>query len=307
MKIVVTGGAGFIGSHIVDAYVADGHDVTVIDNLSTGKESNLNEKADFIATDVSTPEVIAILKKIKPDVINHHAAQIDVRRSVADPHFDMTVNIGGIVNIIEAAKETKPQKIIFASSGGTVYGEQLEFPATESHSLHPLNPYGINKLTSEHYLYYLQKNFNVPYVALRYANIYGPRQNPHGEAGVIAIFIKKLLKNEPITINGDGNQTRDYVFVKDVAAINRLAVSKNLTGAYNVGNGIELSVNDVCENIQKILRNTQVPHHGPAKIGEPERSSLDATKIRKAIDVPQTSFEQGLTETLSWFQTQTNQ
>ena len=220
MKIIVTGGAGFIGSHIVDAYCALGHDVVILDNFSSGKIENCNPKARIITMDITAEAINNLFEKERFDVLNHHAAQMDVRVSVNDPQFDASTNILGGLNLYEAAKKNGVKKIIFASSGGTVYGEQQEFPASEDHPKQPLSPYGISKLANEHYLYYYKQEYGISSVILRYANIYGPRQNPHGEAGVVAIFTNKLLAGQEPVINGDGLQTRDYVFVSDVVQAN---------------------------------------------------------------------------------------
>ena len=224
MKILVTGGAGFIASHIADAYLAAGHEVVVLDDLSSGKRANVPAAAKFYPADIRSPETREIVRNERPEVISHHAAQMDVRRSVADPGFDAEVNVLGFINLLEAAREVGVRKVIFASSGGAVYGEQVEFPASESHAHDPLSPYGITKATGEHYLYYYRAVHGLPYVALRYANVFGPRQDPHGEAGVVAIFTERLLAGQAPTINGDGGQTRDYVFVADVVRANVAAL-----------------------------------------------------------------------------------
>ena len=245
MKILVTGGAGFIGSHIVDRYIQDGHEVIVIYNLSTGKRANLNPKARFYQIDIGSPEVEAVFEKERPEVLNHHAAQIDVRRSVADPTFDCKENVLGFLNVMEPARRHGIKKVIFASSGGAIYGEQKEFPATEDHPTNPISPYGVAKLTCEKYLHYYSVQYKIPYVIFRYANVYGPRQNAEGEAGVVAVFINKLLNNEQPVVNGDGKQTRDYVYVGDIAELNRRAVQLNSTQCLNVGTGVETDVNQI--------------------------------------------------------------
>jgi len=216
MKILVTGGAGFIASQIADAFINEGHDVYILDNLSTGFEKNINPKAKFINADITSLSIFEIFSKEKFDVVNHHAAQIDVRKSVADPIFDANTNILGTINLLQACTKTGVKKFMFASTGGAVYGEQEYFPADENHPTNPVSPYGITKLTIEKYLYFYKNEYGLNYTILRYANVYGPRQNPFGEAGVVAIFASKLLKNENPVINGEGKQTRDYVFVEDV-------------------------------------------------------------------------------------------
>ena len=224
MKVLVTGGAGFIASHIVDAYVERGHEVFILDDLSTGQKPNVNPRATFFEVDIADAKAVKLIEQIKPDVLNHHAAQMDVRHSVADPQFDARVNILGFINLLEACKNTGAKKIIFASSGGAVYGEQEAFPAAEDHPTRPASPYGVSKRTGELYLSYYQQAFGLPYIALRYANVYGPRQSNKGEAGVVAIFISLLLAGKVPVINGDGKQTRDYVYVGDVVNANVAAL-----------------------------------------------------------------------------------
>ncbi|OGV07266.1 MAG: UDP-glucose 4-epimerase, partial [Ignavibacteria bacterium RIFOXYB2_FULL_36_7] len=220
MKILVTGGAGFIASHITDAFINEGHSVTVIDNLSTGFEKNVNPKAKFINADIGDTNLLQLFEKEKFDVVNHHAAQMDVRKSVADPAFDANTNIIGTINLLQCCIKTNVKKFMFASTGGAVYGEQNYFPADENHPTSPCSPYGISKLAVEKYLFFYKFQYNFNYTVLRYANIYGPRQNSKGEAGVVAIFTTKLLANEQPVINGTGKQTRDYVYVGDVVKAN---------------------------------------------------------------------------------------
>ena len=220
MKIVITGGAGFIGSHIADAYVAAGHAVTVIDDLSSGHAENVPKGVRLEKLDIRSPEAARVIADVRPDVLNHHAAQMNVRVSVDRPGYDADINILGFLNLLEAARAAGTKRVIFASSGGTVYGEPEVFPCPETHSTHPVCPYGVSKLTGEHYLFYYSRIFGLETVSLRYANVYGPRQDPHGEAGVVAIFCQRLLAGQECTIYGDGLQTRDYVFVGDVARAN---------------------------------------------------------------------------------------
>lgn len=272
MKILVTGGAGFIGSHIVDQYINDGHDVTVLDNLSTGKRENVNKAAKFIYGPIS--DILDI--KEQYDVINHHAAQMNVRKSVDNPIHDAHINILGSIYVFEFAARCKAT-IILASSGGTIYGEQQYFPANENHPTRPASPYGIAKLSAEHYLRYYAETNNLTTYALRYANIYGPRQNPHGEAGVISIFIDKMLKGEQPIINGDGKQTRDFVFVKDIALINSLILNRKPKvnfNVFNVGSGLEISVLDVFNILNRIMQRNTQPQFGSPKHGEQLRSCL---------------------------------
>lgn len=302
MKILVTGGAGFIGSHIVDAYIKEGHDVIIIDDLSNGRKENLNPKAKFYKTDICSKKVVNILKTEKPELLNHHAAQIDVRHSVNNPINDIEVNVTGLVKLVESGKEYGLKKIILASSGGTVYGEQKEFPATEEHPTWPISPYGLNKLMSEKYLYYFRKQYGLSYAALRYANVYGPRQNPHGEAGVIAIFINALLNGKQPIINGDGMQTRDYIFIDDVVSANIKALNHNICGSFNIGTGIQTDVKEIFSKIKNILNINFAEKHGPAKEGEQLQSSISPKLFEKEtgwkINV---SLDDGLEKTTKWF------
>jgi UDP-glucose 4-epimerase len=300
MKILVTGGAGFIGSNIADAYIEKGHDVVIIDNLYMGNEKNVNPKAKFIKMDICDKSISDIFKNEKFDVVNHHAAQIDVRKSVSDPVFDASVNVLGAVNLLQNAVETGVKKFIFSSSGGTVYGDQQVFPADESHPEYPISQYGVAKLAFEKYLYTYKYLYGIEYIALRYANVYGPRQNPHGEAGVIAIFCNKLLKGEQPVINGDGKQTRDYVFVKDVVQANVLALDYKGSGPFNVGSGVETDVNTIFQILAAKTGNFE-EKHGPAKKGEAMRSVLTAKKIEKEMGWKLTTgIKEGLEITLDW-------
>lgn len=315
MKILLTGGAGFIGSHICDAYIVDGHEVIVIDNLSTGRRENLNPKAKFYETDICDAGIAKIFEKERPDVLNHHAAQIDVRKSVADPLYDLNVNVGGFINLVEAGRKNGLKKVILASSGGTVYGEQEKFPATEEDPARPISPYGLNKLACEQYLFYTEREYGVSWTALRYANIYGPRQNPHGEAGVVAVFIKKMLAGGTPFINGDGKQTRDYVYVGDVVEANRLALSVQNNPlspcgrgsgrggvAYNIGTGTETDVNTIFRALREITGANCKESHAPAKPGEQARSVISAAKIEREFGWrPQISFADGMKRTVEWF------
>ncbi len=304
MRILVTGGAGFIGSHIVDAYINAGHDVIVVDDLSTGKRQNLNPKAHFVQADIQDPTVRQLIVRDKVEVLNHHAAQMDVRRSVADPMFDARVNILGMLNLLEGAREAGVKKIIFSSSGGTVYGEQETFPATEDHPTHPICPYGVSKRTGEHYLYFYNVEYRMPYIALRYANIYGPRQDPHGEAGVVAIFALKLLAGEQPVVNGDGKQTRDYVFVGDVARANLAALQTEYTGPINIGTAIETDVNQLFGHLRQLTGSSAPETHGPAKAGEQRRSVLAWDRARQLLGwQPEMNIEEGLHRTIEYFRT----
>ena len=301
-KVLLTGGAGFIGSHIADRYLSEGYEVVIIDDLSSGKIENLNPRARFYKMDIRDKAISAVFEKERPDIVNHHAAQMDVRRSVSDPVFDAEVNILGMLNLLQNSAKYGVKKIIFASSGGAVYGEQEEFPAAESHSTNPLSPYGISKLAGEKYLFYFKEVHGLDYTTLRYANVYGPRQNPHGEAGVIAIFTTKLLKGEQPLINGDGKQTRDYVYVKDVVEANWQATTRNFCGSVNIGTGIETDVNELFIKLVNLTGSNAKEVHAPAKAGE-QKTSVVAN--RKALDVlkwePTVSLEEGLRDTVQFF------
>jgi UDP-glucose 4-epimerase len=302
VKILVTGGAGFIASHISDAYIAAGHEVVIVDDLSSGKRTNLPAAAKFYHADIRTPEAREIIRNERPQVLSHHAAQMDVRRSVADPAFDATVNVLGMINMLEGAREVGVEKVLFASSGGATYGEQSEFPAPETHPHDPLSPYGITKATGEHYLFFYHAVYGMPYVALRYANVYGPRQDPHGEAGVVAIFTERLLANQPPTINGDGKQTRDYVFVGDVVRANLAALERPYVGSVNIGTGIETDVSTLYTHLRVLTGSPHPAQHGPAKAGEQRRSVI---AITRAADVlgwkPEIPLEEGLRRTVEFF------
>jgi len=303
-KILVTGGAGFIGSHIVDRLINEGYEVVIVDDLSAGKTENINKNAKFYKLDIQAPELEAIFKKVRPDYVNHHAAQIDVRRSVSDPVFDAKINVLGTINILQNCVKYKVKKIIFASSGGAIYGEQEIFPAPETHPLKPISPYGITKLIGEHYLYYYKTVYGLDYAALRYANVYGPRQDPFGEAGVVAIFIQKMLRGEQPLINGDGKQTRDFVYVGDVVQANISAMTDNISDSiFNIGTGIETSVNQIFNNLKKIVNVSIEEMHGPPKQGEQRRSVIDITKSKKILHwEPKVSIIDGLKKTCDYFE-----
>jgi UDP-glucose 4-epimerase len=302
LKILVTGGAGFIASQIADAFIADGHKVFILDNLSTGFETNINPKAVFIKADIGDKSLSSLFEKEKFDVVNHHAAQMDVRRSVADPAFDATTNILGTINLLQNCVRTGVKKFMFASTGGAVYGEQNYFPADEKHPTAPLSPYGISKLAVEKYLFFYHTQYNLNYTILRYANIYGPRQNPFGEAGVIAIFSTKLLRGDQPVINGSGLQTRDYVFVGDVVKASLTTLNDEASDIYNIGTGIETDVNELFHIINNIAGKGMVEKHGPPAAGEQMRSVITSDKIFNKFNwCPTTKLEVGLKHTVNFF------
>ncbi|MBI4496198.1 MAG: NAD-dependent epimerase/dehydratase family protein [Deltaproteobacteria bacterium] len=303
MKILVTGGAGFIGSHVVDRYLKAGHRVIVLDDLSTGKRENLDPRAELVRLDMRDKAVEELFARERPEVVNHHAAQIDVRKSVADPAFDASLNILGALGLLELAIKYETRRFIFASSGGAIYGEQPEgsAPAREDDPQRPISPYGVAKAAVELYLHYYRVVQGLSSVALRYGNVYGPRQDPYGEAGVVAIFSEKLLAGGQPLINGDGLQTRDYVYAEDVAEANLLALEPEVIGAYNIGTGVEKNVNELFRELKKITGQQAEENHGPAKAGEQRRSVLDWTKVRTLGWRPQVSFEEGLRRTVEYF------
>jgi len=302
MKILVTGGAGFIASHIADKFIEEGHEVVILDDLSTGFEKNINPKAKFVKLNIRDVILSKLFEEEKFDVVNHHAAQMDVRRSVDDPVFDANTNILGTINLLQNSVKHGVNKFMFASTGGAVYGEQECFPADENHPTNPVSPYGISKLSVEKYLYFYFNEHKLNYTILRYANIYGPRQNPFGEAGVVAIFSTRLLKGEQPIINGTGEQTRDYVFVKDVVKANILTLADEESDIYNVGTGIEINVNDLYKVLNEIIGNGQEEKHGPAAAGEQMRSVITSQKLFKKFNwKPSTKLIDGLKETSEFF------
>jgi UDP-glucose 4-epimerase len=302
LNILVTGGAGFIGSHIADAYIAEGHHVTIVDNLSGGVLENINSKAKFYQLDIRSEKLEDVFQKEKIDVVNHLAAQMDVRRSVSDPKFDASVNVLGGLNLFESARRHRVKKIIFSSTGGAIYGEQDYFPADEEHPTRPLSPYGITKLCTEKYLFFYKAVHHMNHVILRYANVYGPRQNPHGEAGVVAIFCNKLLNGEQPVINGDGTQTRDYTFVGDVVKANILALSYDGSTIYNIGTGIEADVNKLFFELRSHLNPSCPEQHAPAKAGEQQRSVISYKKIERELGwKPAVQLDDGLKTTAEYF------
>jgi UDP-glucose 4-epimerase len=307
-KILVTGGAGFIGSHLVDALIERGHKVVVIDNLSTGKKENINKKAKFYKIDICSPKIGEIFKKEKPEIVFHFAAQINVRKSVENPLFDAKVNILGSLNVIQNFLKLRTSnfqlpKIIFASTGGAIYGETKKIPTPENHPANPISPYGIAKLTVENYLRFYKENFGLKFISLRFSNVYGPRQDPKGEAGVVAIFIDKLLKKERPTIFGDGNQTRDFIFVEDaVSACLKAMEYKGEKEIFNIGTGIETSINELYEIISKLLRTKIKPKYAPEKPGDLKRSCLDISLAKRELKWrPKFDLEKGLRRDLGMF------
>lgn len=304
----MTGGAGFIGSHVADAYLARGWAVTIVDNLVTGKVENVPAGAEFVQLDVRDDGIQELFESHGGfDVVNHHAAQMDVRLSVQDPKYDADVNVRGLLNVLEAARQWKTRRVVFISSGGVIYGESGERPISESAGKGPESPYGVTKLVGEYYLRCFRLLHGLDYVALRYSNVYGPRQDPHGEAGVVAIFSKLIIANQPITIFGSGEQTRDYVFVEDVVAANMLVSDADLGDgrgiddrAFNVGTGSETSVNQLAQELMGAAGRDVPVKYAAERPGELEWNCLQTTRLRELGWEPETSLSDGLERTYRW-------
>jgi UDP-glucose 4-epimerase len=307
VNILVTGGAGFIGSHIVNTYIKSGHCVTVIDNLSSGRLQFLNPKAKFYEIDILDPKITEVIKSEKINAINHHAAKISVSESIINPLFDANSNIMGTLQLLQCAVSLGVKKFIFASTGGAVYGEQVYFPANEDHPCQPLSPYGISKLSAENYLKFYNEQFGLSTTVLRYSNVFGPHQNPQGEAGVVAIFCERLIKDQKLVICGDGEQTRDFISVRDIAQANLIALDGSCTGTFNVATGKETSINSLAKCLLEVADKKFLSDHVSARQGDQRRSVIDYKKFYKSFGwQPKVSLEQGLVETYSFFQNQTN-
>lgn len=303
MKVLVTGGAGFIGSHVVEALLAAGHSAVVVDDLSTGRRAHLPPAVPLIEMDIRDSGLAEVFARERPDGVSHHAAQVDVRRSVADPLGDADINVRGSLNVLEAARRAGVRRFVYASTGGAVYGEPEYLPVDERHPVNPLSPYGVSKHTVEHYLYLYRQNFGLESVVLRYPNVYGPRQNAHGEAGVVAIFASRLLRGEPVTIFGDGEQTRDFTYVSDCARANVLALANPAAaGLYNLGTGQATSINEICAALQALTGAPAAVQHSPAKVGETRFICLAAGRARAELGwQPEFSLADGLARTVAYF------
>jgi UDP-glucose 4-epimerase len=309
MRILVTGGAGFIGSNTVDALVATAkHQVSVLDDLSAGKREQINQSTNFYQADVRDgARITEIIEREKPEVIFHLAAQMDVRRSVAEPAFDAQVNLVGFLNLMEAGRRNGLKRVVFSSTGGAIYGEQERFPCDEEHPCRPVSPYGVAKFATERYLFFYQVQYGIPYLAVRYANVYGPRQDPHGEAGVVAIFCGRLLEKQPVTIFGEGKQTRDYVFVGDVVRANLAAIESPYTGAVNIGTGVETSVNQLYAELAAVAGSSDKPTYAPGRPGEQQRSVISPARAHRELGwKPQVALREGLSQTLQFFKQAAN-
>jgi len=301
MKILVTGGAGFIGSHVTDLLLEAGHQVVVVDDLSTGRRSNLNPNATFYEMDIRSPDMEEVFSRERPQVISHHAAQMDVRHSMEDPIHDADVNILGSIKLAQLAVKYGTRKFIHISSGGAAYGEPEYLPCDEEHPIKPLCHYGASKYTFELYLHVFNANYNLDYSVIRYPNVYGPRQNPHGEAGVVAIFAQRMLRGDQVVINGDGQQVRDFVYVTDCAQSNLLVLEKGNKKVYNLGYGIGTTINEIYQKLKNITNYEKDALHGPAKAGETFKIYLDAS--RAELDLgwrPSIPLDEGLLRTVSY-------
>lgn len=302
MRILVTGGAGFIGSNVVDRFIESGHEVGVFDDLSSGFKEFVNPKAKFYPGDLADAAAVdACIADFRPEIVDHHAAQIDVRKSVSDPVFDARVNVLGSIGLLQACTRHGVRKVVYASTGGALYGEGRELPATEDHPVNPEAPYGASKHTVEHYLYIWKLLHGLDFTVLRYPNVFGPRQNPHGEAGVNAIFIGLMLEGKRPRIFGDGNAVRDYLFVSDVVAANVLALEKGSGEMLNIGTGVGTSVNDIVRELQTILGFKEDAIHEGPRAGEIQRIYLDASRAKQVLGwTPTVSFADGLRRTVEW-------
>jgi len=302
MKVLVTGGAGFIGSHVADGLLGAGHEVTVLDDLSSGKREQVPQAARFVHADIRSEAAAKLIRDERFDAVVHQAAQIDVRKSVTDPRFDADVNLSGLLNLLEASTSAGVKRFLFASSGGACYGEQETYPAPESHPSRPVSPYGVSKAAGELYLGYYAAEKKLSYCALRYANVYGPRQDPMGEAGVVAIFSGRCLAGSTCTIYGDGRQTRDYVYVGDVARANLLALTSDFVGPINIGTGVETDVVELHRRIAEATCSGQGPQFAAPRAGEQRRSCIDPAKAAQVLGWrPEVSLEEGISRTAAFF------
>jgi UDP-glucose 4-epimerase len=310
VRILVTGGAGFIGSHVVDAYIAAGHEVAVLDNFSTGNEANLNPSAEVHRVDLRDQAAVEkVVASFRPDIVNHHAAQSEVPKSVADPGLDAHINIVGGLNLLKASVDHKVRKVIFISTGGALYGEPDVVPADEDHPVRPLSPYGTSKFSFEQYLGTFKRTFGLEFTVLRYANIYGPRQDFYAEEGrVVAIFASRMLERKPVTIDGDGEQSRDMLHVGDAATANLAALERGDGEIFHVSTAVPVSVNDLFRKLAVLTDYKIAPNHGPRRKGDVYRIALDNTRARRDLGwEPRVSLEEGLSLTVDYFREQVSQ
>jgi len=283
MRVLVTGGAGFIGSHVADKMIAQGHEVTIVDNLSTGRPRNIPGRAEFHELDIRDEALGDVFASFNPEIVSHHAAQMDVRKSVTDPAYDANVNILGTLNLLECCRRYGTRKVLYAGTGGAMFGEAKYLPVDEAHPVNPISPYGITKHTVEHYLGAYQTNFGLDFTVLRYPNVYGPRQDPNGEAGVVAIFSVQLLRGKRPRIFGDGGKTRDYCYVEDIVEASMLALENGSGGIYNLGRAVEVSDQEIFQAVRDAVGVDTQPTYAPKRPGEVERIALDATAAREAL------------------------
>ena len=302
MRILVTGGAGFIGSHIVDRYLEMGHEVAIVDNLSTGRRENLNPNATFFEKSILDPDLCKVFEEFSPEVVNHQAAQVNVRRSVEDPAFDAQTNVLGSINVFRSAAEAKCRKVIYSSSGGACYGEPQKIPADENTPVRPLCPYGASKYAAEKYLELYALLNNMSYTILRYANVYGPRQDPHGEAGVVAVFSELMLNSKQPQIFGDGSKTRDYVFVADIAEANVFALNAGDGNAFNIGTGRQTTDDEIFFAIRDALGVQIEAEHTDFREGEVRHIALDASRAKQELGwASEFTLETGMPRTIAWY------
>ncbi len=304
-RVLVTGGAGFIGSHVVDALIEAGDEVIVIDDLSAGRRSNVSPKARFYQIDIRSQEIRSIFECERPEYVNHHAAHIDVAHSVDDPLHDASANILGSLNLLECCRRYGVKKIIYASSGGAVYGEPEYLPCDENHPIHPISPYGASKYAVELYLYLYGQNYGLDYTILRYPNVFGPRQDPFGEAGVVAIFSLQMLLGEEVTINGSGEQQRDFLYVEDCVEANLLATENGASQVYNLGSGKGTPINHLFKEMKRLTGYPLDPVHGPPRLGDIYQIYLDASKAERELGwKPAVGLQEGLQRILTYFEKQ---
>ena len=300
-RILITGGAGFIGSHVVDRFIKEGFSVAIVDNVTSGHKVNINPQARFYPVDIGSQQLEQVFEEEHPDYVNHHAAQISVNSSIRDPINDAKVNILGSINVLENCRQFQVNKIVFVSSGGAIYGEPKHLPCDEYHPVNPISPYGAAKFTVENYLHLYKRLHGLNFTSLRYANVYGPRQDPKGEAGVIAIFAKTMLEGGNIVIFGDGYQERDYVYVSDVVEANLLAIDNETSGVYNIGTGKGTSLKEIFLQLSSIVKYDKQPIYEPSRLGDIYKISLDSTKALKELGwKPKVSQRDGLKNTIKY-------
>ena len=306
MRILVTGGAGFIASHVSDRLLSLGHQVVIVDNLATGKRENLPASATFYEADIRDQDLRSLFAEARPEVVIHHAAHIDVTRSVREPTYDASINILGSLNLLECCREHGVRKIIYAGTGGALFGEPSYLPVDEDHPIDPISPYGVSKHTVEHYLFAYRANHGIDYIVLRYPNVYGPRQDPHGEAGVVAIFALQLLTGRQPVIFGDGTKTRDYCYVADIAEANVIALNSAATGVYNLGRGIEVSDLQVFETVRAAVGSDTEPVFAAVRPGEVEHIALDSSKAGRELGWTwRVGLNEGVAEAVDFYRRQT--